>query len=178
MGPDAGEFYVILEGLEQGEEIASNGVFKIDAAAQLIGLRSMMNPNGGAAPTGHNHGADTKKLMPGMDEAKFFVNGACDMCKASIEKAASEVKGVVHAVWDKEAKELTMHYDAKKVNPKKVQKAIIAKGYDAGDLRADDKVYADLPECCQYSRLAKISVWVNGNCDMCKATIEGSSNVS
>ena len=175
LGPEAGDFYVISEGLEEGEEIATNGVFKIDAAAQLVGLRSMMNPDGGAAPTGHHHGGDTKILMQGMDEAKFFVNGACEMCKANIETAASGLKGVEHAVWDKEAKELTLHYDAKKVNPEKVQKAIVEKGYDAGDLRADDEVYASLPECCQYSRLEKASVWVDGNCGMCKATIEAAA---
>ena len=40
----------------EGEEIAVNGVFKIDAAAQLQGLPSMMNPDGGVVSTGHNHG--------------------------------------------------------------------------------------------------------------------------
>jgi len=172
LGPEAGSFYVITEGLNEGEEIAINGVFKIDAAAQLIGLPSMMNPGGGAAVTGHDHGGGRKMAMPGMDEAKFFVNGACEMCKENIEKAASEVKGVEHAVWDKEAKELTLHYDAKQLSPEKVQLAIAQVGYDAGELRADDEVYAELPECCQYSRMEKASVWVNGNCDMCKATIE------
>ena len=34
LGPEAGNFYVVAEGLEEGEEIAMNGVFKIDAAAQ------------------------------------------------------------------------------------------------------------------------------------------------
>jgi Cu(I)/Ag(I) efflux system membrane fusion protein len=38
LGPEAGAFYVVAEGLEEGEEIAVNGVFKIDAAAQLQGL--------------------------------------------------------------------------------------------------------------------------------------------
>ena len=46
MGEDAGAFYVIKEGLADGEVIASNGVFKIDAAAQLAGKKSMMNPTG------------------------------------------------------------------------------------------------------------------------------------
>lgn len=46
LGEDAGDFYVVKEGLEDGEEIASNGVFKIDASAQLAGKRSMMNSNG------------------------------------------------------------------------------------------------------------------------------------
>jgi len=56
LGPEAGSFFVVKEGLNQGEEIAINGVFKIDAAAQLIGLPSMMNPEGGQMSTGHNHG--------------------------------------------------------------------------------------------------------------------------
>ena len=46
LGEDVGNFYVIKSGLEEGEEIATNGVFKIDAAAQLSGKKSMMNPTG------------------------------------------------------------------------------------------------------------------------------------
>ncbi len=44
LGPEAGNFYVVADGLAEGEVIAVNGVFKIDAAAQLEGLPSMMNP--------------------------------------------------------------------------------------------------------------------------------------
>lgn len=44
LGPEAGKFYVVSNGLHKGEEIAVNGVFKIDAAAQLQGATSMMNP--------------------------------------------------------------------------------------------------------------------------------------
>jgi Cu(I)/Ag(I) efflux system membrane fusion protein len=44
LGPIAGDFYVVDSGLQEGEEIAVNGVFKIDAAAQLAGKPSMMNP--------------------------------------------------------------------------------------------------------------------------------------
>ncbi len=58
LGPDAGDHYVVEEGLEAGEEVAANGVFKIDAAAQLEGKVSMMNPNGGKVATGHDHGMD------------------------------------------------------------------------------------------------------------------------
>ena len=59
LGAEAGAFYVVAEGLEAGEEIAVNGVFKIDAASQLQGLPSMMNPDGGRVSTGHNHGGET-----------------------------------------------------------------------------------------------------------------------
>jgi len=53
LGPLAGNFYVVSSGLDEGEEIAINGVFKIDAAAQLAGKPSMMNPDGGKTSTGH-----------------------------------------------------------------------------------------------------------------------------
>ncbi|MEZ4939875.1 MAG: efflux RND transporter periplasmic adaptor subunit [Saprospiraceae bacterium] len=53
LGPLVGDGYVIKSGLKPGEEIAVNGAFSIDAAAQLAGKPSMMNPNGGAATTGN-----------------------------------------------------------------------------------------------------------------------------
>ena len=43
IGPRMGEMYLVEAGLEAGEEIVSNGVFAIDAAAQLAGNYSMLN---------------------------------------------------------------------------------------------------------------------------------------
>ena len=48
LGPEAGGYYLVSEGLEAGEEVVANGVFKIDAASQLQGKVSMMNPRKGA----------------------------------------------------------------------------------------------------------------------------------
>jgi Cu(I)/Ag(I) efflux system membrane fusion protein len=59
LGSEAGDSYVIEEGLMEGEHVVANGVFSIDAAAQLQGKASMMNPSGGPAPSGHNHGGNT-----------------------------------------------------------------------------------------------------------------------
>jgi len=56
LGEDLGDFYVVESGLKEGEEIAVNGVFRIDASAQLEGKKSMMNQSGGKAATVHNHG--------------------------------------------------------------------------------------------------------------------------
>jgi Cu(I)/Ag(I) efflux system membrane fusion protein len=67
LGPEAGNFYMVYDGLDEGEEIAVNGVFKIDAASQLQGLPSMMNPDGGVASTGHNHGGTTQKNSSKME---------------------------------------------------------------------------------------------------------------
>lgn len=55
LGAAFGDQYVVKDGLDQGEEIAINGTFSIDAAAQLAGKPSMMSPEGGVVMTGHNH---------------------------------------------------------------------------------------------------------------------------
>jgi Cu(I)/Ag(I) efflux system membrane fusion protein len=57
LGAEAGDYYVVQSGLKEGEMIATHGVFKIDAAAQLKGKKSMMNPEGGKVDKG----------MAGMD---------------------------------------------------------------------------------------------------------------
>jgi Cu(I)/Ag(I) efflux system membrane fusion protein len=56
LGAGLGDSYVVESGLESGEEIAVHGTFSIDAAAQLAGKPSMMNPEGGSEVQGHNHG--------------------------------------------------------------------------------------------------------------------------
>ncbi len=53
LGNVSGENYTILTGLEEGEEIVTNGTFTIDAAAQLKGKKSMMNKKGEKTTTGH-----------------------------------------------------------------------------------------------------------------------------
>jgi Cu(I)/Ag(I) efflux system membrane fusion protein len=55
LGPMLGESYVIINGLSEGEEIVTSGTFSVDAAAQLEGKPSMMNPMGGKTSS-----------MPGM----------------------------------------------------------------------------------------------------------------
>jgi Cu(I)/Ag(I) efflux system membrane fusion protein len=44
LGPMLGESYIITDGLQEGEEIVTMGTFSVDAAAQLEGKPSMMNP--------------------------------------------------------------------------------------------------------------------------------------
>ncbi len=58
LGADLGDFYVVESGIDEGEVVATNGVFRIDASAQLIGQKSMMNPEGGKVSTGGHAGMD------------------------------------------------------------------------------------------------------------------------
>lgn len=58
LGADLGDFYIIKDGLMEGETVATNGVFRIDASAQLVGKKSMMNPEGGKVSLGGHAGMD------------------------------------------------------------------------------------------------------------------------
>lgn len=58
LGAATKDTYVVANGLQEGEEIVINGTFSVDAAAQLAGKTSMMNPSG------ENMSANS---MPGMD---------------------------------------------------------------------------------------------------------------
>ncbi len=98
LGPEAGSFYVVNKGLKEGEEIAVNGVFKIDAAAQLAGKTSMMNPEAGRTVAGHNHagrnmagepaGAQSDHQETGMNAIKTVENVSND--KVFIESKKNE----------------------------------------------------------------------------------------
>jgi Cu(I)/Ag(I) efflux system membrane fusion protein len=43
--------------LVEGEQVVTNGNFKIDSDLQIRGRASMMNPDGGGQPI-HDHGAE------------------------------------------------------------------------------------------------------------------------
>jgi len=73
LGPMLGDSYIVTDGLAVGEEIVTQGAFSVDAAAQLEGKPSMMNPRGGKTSSmpGMEMPGDTKtgddQNMPGMN---------------------------------------------------------------------------------------------------------------
>jgi Cu(I)/Ag(I) efflux system membrane fusion protein len=101
LGPEAGDFYVVTEGLEAGDEVVANGVFKVDAAAQLQGKRSMMNPGGGPAMTGHNHGGMEMEKENDMPEqtktSKFVQEDVMDMSKDVPKVFKNQLNEVIEA---------------------------------------------------------------------------------
>ncbi len=56
LGPRAGDYYLVREGLAEGEIVVSKGNFKIDSALQIQAKPSMMNPEGQNAPMMNHHG--------------------------------------------------------------------------------------------------------------------------
>ncbi len=70
LGPRAGDYYLITEGLSEGESVVVNGNFKIDSAAQILAKPSMMNPEGGIIPAAHNHGDMSETPAVTLAQAK------------------------------------------------------------------------------------------------------------
>lgn len=79
----------------------------------------------------------------------IHVHGVCDMCKDRIENAAL-IKGVKKATWDKKTHELVVFYKPSIVSIDKIEHEIAHAGHDTEHLKADEKVYNSLPECCAY----------------------------
>lgn len=74
IGPLLGNSYVVDKGIEEGEEIVTNGAFSVDAAAQLEGKSSMMNLNNEINDTHHKreeiHETQITQKVLSTDEIK------------------------------------------------------------------------------------------------------------
>lgn len=84
---------------------------------------------------------------------KIKVSGECGMCKSKIEKAAKSA-GASYALWDVNAKELTVKYNSTSSNSAKIQQSVAAVGYDTEKVKATDEAYNKLHACCKYERTA------------------------
>jgi Cu(I)/Ag(I) efflux system membrane fusion protein len=51
LGAKAGDYYIVKNGLKEGEMVVTKGNFKIDSALQIVARPSMMNPSVAPAPT-------------------------------------------------------------------------------------------------------------------------------
>ncbi|MEZ4850946.1 MAG: efflux RND transporter periplasmic adaptor subunit [Bacteroidia bacterium] len=120
LGPNLGEEYAIINGLEEGEKVVTYGAFKIDAAAQLAGKRSMMNlPE---KPVAQHHltvPEEFSSQLEGLAQHYFDIKNALVETDAEKAKMAAnhfmmnlgkiESKNLpieVNRLWQKEQKEL------------------------------------------------------------------------
>ena len=108
LGPEAGDYYLVDSGLEEGEAVVTNGAFKIDAAAQLQGKASMMSPEGGkpgGSMPGMNMGGDAKGQMDDKEmikkgqvsTEKFLKGKAYDFRNETPKAFRQQLDAVIHA---------------------------------------------------------------------------------
>jgi periplasmic mercuric ion binding protein len=84
-----------------------------------------------------------------ITEQTIQVNGLCGDCKERIETAA-DIKGVKLAIWNQETKALKLVFRNDKTSLDKIKLAIAKAGYGSEGIKADEKAYAKLPDCCKY----------------------------
>lgn len=86
---------------------------------------------------------------PKPGEIKIHTSAICEMCKEAIEYELTFTKGVKSAELDLDTKEVTIHFNPKKIDPSALRKAIAGVGYHADDVKRDPEAYAKLPFCCK-----------------------------
>ncbi|GAB4137298.1 MAG: hypothetical protein Fur0041_12020 [Bacteroidia bacterium] len=93
---------------------------------------------------------ETKAEKPAKTETITIKTSAeCDMCKERIEKEVGLTKGVKKATLDLNTRVLTVVYNPKKITPDKLRQVIANAGYDADDVKANNRAQQKLPECCR-----------------------------
>ncbi len=100
LGNAMGDFYTILEGLNPGDEVVTNGTFTVDAAAQLQGKKSMM---GAKDKTNMSHNMEVTPISLNLDrdfEEKFIkiINGYIDVKDALVATDAEKTKVSANAL--------------------------------------------------------------------------------
>jgi Cu(I)/Ag(I) efflux system membrane fusion protein len=81
LGPKAGDFYLVKEGLTEGEMVVTNGNFKIDSALQIQAKPSMMSAGPTEMEAVHSHG-DDKQMTKMLDVPGSFRDQIWEIVKA------------------------------------------------------------------------------------------------
>ena len=91
----------------------------------------------------------------GKVEAKFHVEGICNMCKNRIEETVNFSKGVKSASWNKETEVLVVVYKEGKTTPQEIGEALAKAGHDNDYAKATDEDYEKISKCCRYKTQEK-----------------------
>ena len=106
LGPRAGENYVVLSGLREGERVVTKGNFKIDSALQIQAKPSMMNPAGyysemenvltqGASVSSESAGVLSSALPYYLAASKSLSEDNLHVAAGNLEKFKDEIDRVI-----------------------------------------------------------------------------------
>jgi len=93
LGPRAGDYYLVKEGLREGESVVVNGSFKIDSALQILAKPSMMSPEGGGPVPGHQHGGQPPAPVQTGDAHAGHEAGAEEVAESHAGHARAAEEG-------------------------------------------------------------------------------------
>lgn len=93
-------------------------------------------------------------IPPKIITKNIKIAGKCNQCKKQIENAGF-IKKISKINWNKETQIATIIYDENSISFEQILKQIALNGFDNEMYLAPEKIYAQLPECCQYDRIVK-----------------------
>ncbi|MUP47374.1 efflux RND transporter periplasmic adaptor subunit [Gramella sp. BOM4] len=132
LGPALADSYVVESGLKPGEQIVVNGTFTVDAAVQLAGKPSMMNPNMGQEEVDISE-EDRSALQPlfsnYMELKDALVNDDLDKAKAEGKELQQAIDGLQVSALSEEVEALL------KINAPKLQ-SVTQRLVNAGSIAA------------------------------------------
>ena len=86
---------------------------------------------------------------PKRATVSFHVSGNCEQCKDRIENALDK-PGILKAKWDIASQIVTVTYNPRKLQEIQLHNLVASVGHDTDKVKASERAYADLPECCLY----------------------------
>lgn len=95
----------------------------------------------------------TKKTETLVVKTMIYCNHCkeCESCGSKFERDLIFEKGIKLVVLDEKAMTITVTYSPKKTSPEKIRLAISKLGYDADEVKGDEKAYSRLDGCCKKS---------------------------
>ncbi|HEY1032099.1 MAG TPA: heavy metal-associated domain-containing protein [Flavipsychrobacter sp.] len=73
----------------------------------------------------------------------------CESCGKRLEEAVYKEKGVKRVDIDEKTKVVTISYNTTKTNPEQLRQAIASVGFDADNVKGDEKAYMSWDNCCK-----------------------------
>ncbi len=84
-----------------------------------------------------------------LDTVNIKTSAECDMCKTKLEKEIGVMKGVKSVNLDLTTQVVTVVYNGSKTDVTKIKQAIANIGYDADEVKANNRAQKKLPACCK-----------------------------
>lgn len=146
LGGDAGDKYVILDGLTEGDEVVSSAGFLLDSETELRGQRAEITP---VMLHEQLQNQPANKSVQATTYTIQTPTTVCETCVQTIQTALGKVSGVKSVKVDLKKKVTIVKVGESGPTLQEIEKAISKAGYQANDLKADPVGYKNLPACCK-----------------------------
>jgi periplasmic mercuric ion binding protein len=88
--------------------------------------------------------AQKAAALPRKAESKIKSTVECPMCKKNVEKNLSKLKGIRKVNADYKTQEITVVYNPRRISLDEIKKAISDMGYDADEVKANNRLTKEL----------------------------------